>query len=195
MRSGHTVSKHFHAVLHAVCKLHTVLLARLTLITEDCLDPRWKWFKGYLGALDGTFIDVRLPKHEKGRYRTRKGQVAVNVLSVFNPNLQFIYVLSGWEGSAADSHVLRDAIHRDGGLHVSTVIEKLQHVSYVVPFANSLIQNEIPDDLLELEIPDARDSVAEINVECVSTIENNPIWSAWSDDLASAMYAEWLSRA
>ncbi|KAL0392934.1 UNVERIFIED_CONTAM: hypothetical protein Sradi_2516200 [Sesamum radiatum] len=32
--------------------------------------------------------------------------------------MQFIYVLSGWEGSAADSRVLRDAIHRDGGLRV-----------------------------------------------------------------------------
>ncbi|KAL0295556.1 UNVERIFIED_CONTAM: hypothetical protein Sangu_2507300 [Sesamum angustifolium] len=73
---------------------------------------------GCLGALDGTFIDVRVPLHEKGRYRTRKGQVAVNVLGVCNPNMQFIYVLSDWEGSAADSHVLHDAIHRDGGLRV-----------------------------------------------------------------------------
>ncbi|KAL0290075.1 UNVERIFIED_CONTAM: hypothetical protein Sangu_2589800 [Sesamum angustifolium] len=118
MRSGRTVSKHFHSVLHAVCKLHAVLLANLTLITEDCLDLRWKWFKGCLGALDGTFIDVRVQLHEKGRYRTRKRQVAVNGLGVCNPNMQFIYVLSGWEGSAADSRVLRDAIHRDGGLCV-----------------------------------------------------------------------------
>ncbi|KAL0303511.1 UNVERIFIED_CONTAM: hypothetical protein Sradi_6219200 [Sesamum radiatum] len=35
---------------------------------------------GCLGALDGTFIDVRIPEHDKGRYRTRKGQVASNVL-------------------------------------------------------------------------------------------------------------------
>ncbi|KAL8536646.1 hypothetical protein ACS0TY_012007 [Phlomoides rotata] len=30
----------------------------------------------------------------------------------------FVYVLTGWEGSAADSRVLRDAIHRTNGLHV-----------------------------------------------------------------------------
>ncbi|KAL0462450.1 UNVERIFIED_CONTAM: hypothetical protein Slati_0132600, partial [Sesamum latifolium] len=48
----------------------------------------------FFGALDGTFIDVRVPEHEKGRYRTRKGQVAVNVLGVCNPNMQFIYVVS-----------------------------------------------------------------------------------------------------
>ncbi|KAL0405795.1 UNVERIFIED_CONTAM: hypothetical protein Slati_3893400 [Sesamum latifolium] len=118
MRSGRTVSNHFHVVLHAVCKLHTVLLAKPTPIADDCLDPCWKWFKGCLGALDGTFIDVRVAEHEKGRYRTRKGRVAVNVLGVCNPNMQFIYVLSGWEGSATDSRMLRDAIHRDGGLRV-----------------------------------------------------------------------------
>ncbi|KAL0290035.1 UNVERIFIED_CONTAM: hypothetical protein Sradi_7059000, partial [Sesamum radiatum] len=73
IRSGRTVSKHFHVVLHAVCKMHKVLLAKPTPIADDCSDPRWKLFKGCLGALDGTFIDVRVPEHEKGRYRTRKG--------------------------------------------------------------------------------------------------------------------------
>ncbi|KAL0456735.1 UNVERIFIED_CONTAM: hypothetical protein Slati_1012700 [Sesamum latifolium] len=73
---------------------------------------------GCLGALDGTYIDVRVPEHEKGRYRTRKDHCAVNVLGVCNPNLQFIYILIGWEGSAADSRVLRDAIHRLNGLRV-----------------------------------------------------------------------------
>ncbi|KAL0448948.1 UNVERIFIED_CONTAM: hypothetical protein Slati_1451200 [Sesamum latifolium] len=73
---------------------------------------------GCLGALDGTFIDVRVPEQDKGRYRTRKGHVAVNVLGVCNPNMQFIYVLTGWEGSAADSRILRDAINRPTDLRI-----------------------------------------------------------------------------
>ncbi|KAL0383230.1 UNVERIFIED_CONTAM: hypothetical protein Scaly_0610300 [Sesamum calycinum] len=73
---------------------------------------------GCLGALDGTFIGVRVPEYEKRRYRTRKSQVAVDVLCVCNPNMQFIFVLSGWEGSAADNRVLRDAVHRPNGLRV-----------------------------------------------------------------------------
>ncbi|KAL0342629.1 UNVERIFIED_CONTAM: hypothetical protein Scaly_1925500 [Sesamum calycinum] len=77
IRSGRTVSKHFHVVLNAVCKMHKVLLAKPSPIADDCSDPRWKWFK-------------------------------------------FIFVLSGWEGSAADSRVLRDAIHRPNGLTVPT---------------------------------------------------------------------------
>ncbi|KAL0386031.1 UNVERIFIED_CONTAM: hypothetical protein Sradi_2997400 [Sesamum radiatum] len=118
IRSSRIVRKHFHAVLHAVCKMHTILLAKPTPIGDDCNDPRWKWFKGCLGALDGTFIDVRVADHEKGRYLTRKGHVAQNVLGVCNPNMQFNFVLSGCEGSATDSRVLRDAIHRPNGLRV-----------------------------------------------------------------------------
>ncbi|KAL0309141.1 UNVERIFIED_CONTAM: hypothetical protein Sradi_5856400 [Sesamum radiatum] len=49
IRSGRNVSKHFHVVLHAVCKMHQVLLAKPTPIADDCSDPRWKWFK-WLGG-------------------------------------------------------------------------------------------------------------------------------------------------
>lgn len=36
-------------------------------------------------------------------------------------NMNFVYVLSGWEGSAADSRVLRDAISRTQyGFKIST---------------------------------------------------------------------------
>ena len=32
--------------------------------------------------------------------------------------MQFTYVLAGWEGSAADARVLRDALARPNGLNV-----------------------------------------------------------------------------
>ncbi|KAL0355793.1 UNVERIFIED_CONTAM: hypothetical protein Sradi_4026200 [Sesamum radiatum] len=95
-----------------------MFLAKPNPIPNDCLDARWRWFKGCLGALDGTYIDVRVSEEEKARYRTRKGHCVVNVLGVCNPNMQFIYVLTGWEGSVADSRVLRDVIHRPNGLRV-----------------------------------------------------------------------------
>ncbi|KAH6786999.1 nuclease HARBI1-like protein [Perilla frutescens var. hirtella] len=41
-----------------------------------------------------------------------------NVLAAYNFNLQFIYVLSGWEGSAHDSKLLSDALSRRNGLQV-----------------------------------------------------------------------------
>ncbi|TXG73964.1 hypothetical protein EZV62_002543 [Acer yangbiense] len=49
-------------------------------IPNDCTDARWKWFKGCLEALDGTHIKVRVSEKDKPRYRTRKGEVATNVL-------------------------------------------------------------------------------------------------------------------
>ncbi|KAL8479729.1 hypothetical protein ACS0TY_026601 [Phlomoides rotata] len=74
--------------------------------------------QGCLSALDDTYIDVLVPTMDKGRYRNRKGLVSVNVLGVCDTNMRFAYVLTGWEGSAADSRVLLDAIHRPNGLRV-----------------------------------------------------------------------------
>ncbi|CAN1825636.1 Putative nuclease HARBI1, partial [Linum perenne] len=44
----------------------------------------------------------------------------INVLGVCNPEGEFIYCLSGWEGSAHDARVLRDALSRPLGLKVPT---------------------------------------------------------------------------
>ena len=71
-----------------------------------------------LGALDGTYIRVKVPSADKSRYRTRKGDIATNMLGVCTPDLQFVYVLPGWEGSVADGRVIRDAITRRHGLKV-----------------------------------------------------------------------------
>ena len=64
---------------------------------------------------------------ERPRYRTRKGDVATNVLGVCSPDMQFIYVLPGWEGSAADGRVLRDAICRRNGLQVPNGMSNVVH--------------------------------------------------------------------
>lgn len=76
---------------------------------------------GCLGALDGTYVKVLVPISDRPRYRNRKGDITVNVLGVCDQNLKFIYVLTGWEGSAADSRVLRDAITGPTGLKIPTV--------------------------------------------------------------------------
>lgn len=59
-----------------------------------------------------------MPAADRPKYRSRKNEIATNVLGVCSPDMQFIYVLPGWEGSAADSRVLRDAISRPNGLKV-----------------------------------------------------------------------------
>lgn len=59
-----------------------------------------------------------MANEERGRYRTRKGNLAMNVLGVCTPNMEFVFVLPGWEGSAHDGRILRDAISRPNGLKV-----------------------------------------------------------------------------
>ncbi|KAL4021787.1 hypothetical protein IC575_020604 [Cucumis melo] len=104
MRSGETISRHFNMVLLAVIRLHDELLKKPQ---PNCL-----------GALDGTYIKVNVPASDRGRYRTRKGEVATNVLGVCDTKGYFVYVLASWEGSAADSRILRDALSRPNRLKV-----------------------------------------------------------------------------
>ncbi|EOY10236.1 Uncharacterized protein TCM_025594 isoform 2 [Theobroma cacao] len=40
------------------------------------------------------------------------------MLGVCTPDMQFVFVLLGWEGSVADGRVLRDALRRRNGLKV-----------------------------------------------------------------------------
>ncbi|KAG6469953.1 hypothetical protein ZIOFF_070889 [Zingiber officinale] len=83
-RSDETVSRQFHLVLNFVLRLHNILLKKPEPIPENYTDERWKWFKGCLGALDGTYINVNAPIDDNPRNRTRKGEIATNVLGVCN---------------------------------------------------------------------------------------------------------------
>nr|KAJ0213897.1 hypothetical protein LSAT_V11C400227860 [Lactuca sativa] len=95
-RSGETINRYFIRFCYEVIRLHTRLLKKPEPVPDNSTDQRWKWFKNYLGALDGTYIKC---------------------LGLF-PRYKFIYVLTGWEGSAADGIVLRDALLRPHGFKV-----------------------------------------------------------------------------
>jgi hypothetical protein len=51
-------------------------------------------------------------------FHGRKSYASQNVMTVVDFDLQFTYVLAGWEGPAHDALVLRDALERENGLHV-----------------------------------------------------------------------------
>ncbi|KAL8468016.1 hypothetical protein ACS0TY_031313 [Phlomoides rotata] len=72
-KSGHTVSKYFHSVLHTVLKLHSLFLVEPGPVPEDSTDPRRQDSKGCLGVLDGTYTDVHVPIVDQARYRNQKG--------------------------------------------------------------------------------------------------------------------------
>ena len=60
-------------------------------------------FKDCIGALDGTHIALTVLEDDQMHYRGRKGIPTINVLAVCDFDLQFIYILIGWEGSAHDA--------------------------------------------------------------------------------------------
>jgi hypothetical protein len=68
-----------------------------------------RYFRGCIGALDGTHIPAHIPEGQRTAYRNRKGQLSQNVLGACDFDLRFVYVLPGWEGSAADSRVYENA--------------------------------------------------------------------------------------
>ncbi|KAL0540984.1 hypothetical protein IC582_021011 [Cucumis melo] len=72
----------------------------------------------YLGTFDGMYIIVNVPAIDRPTSRTRKGKIATNVLDMCDIKGDFVYVLASWEGFAADSSILRDALARPNGLQV-----------------------------------------------------------------------------
>jgi hypothetical protein len=67
------------------------------------------YFNGCIGALDSTHIPVRVPEARCAAFRNRKGEISQNVLAICTMDMRFMFVLSGWEGSASDAHVFEDA--------------------------------------------------------------------------------------
>ena len=60
--------------------------------------------------MDGTHVSCIPPAHHAERYRNRHANLSHNVLVVVSFDMQFIYILSGVEGSAHDSRVLELAM-------------------------------------------------------------------------------------
>ena len=107
------ISRYFNEVLRGVLSLCHEFIKLPDPLAVQPEDSKWRWFEDCLGALDGTHIDVFVPLADQGRYRNRKQQITTNVLGVCDRHMKFVYVLAGWEGSASDSRVLRDAMSRD----------------------------------------------------------------------------------
>ena len=57
-------------------------------------------------------------RRDNSSFRDRHGNISQNVLAACNFDLEFMYVLAGWERSAHDSKLLNDALSRRNGLKV-----------------------------------------------------------------------------
>uniref|UniRef100_A0A2N9HZJ8 DDE Tnp4 domain-containing protein n=1 Tax=Fagus sylvatica TaxID=28930 RepID=A0A2N9HZJ8_FAGSY len=121
-RSVETIHRYFRVVLKGVFCLYKHVVRLPDNETQpDIRNNRrfYPYFKDCIGAIDGTHIRASVPIEIQGRFRGRKDGTTQNVLAAITFDLKFCYVLAGWEGSAHDSRVLDDALHRSRGLKIS----------------------------------------------------------------------------
>ena len=109
----------FHEVLTALLPLHEALIQQSkedeAISTRIAGDSKYaSYFADCVGALDGTHIDVYISGEPSVPFRNRKGTLSQNVLIVCDFEMMFRFVLPGWEGSAHDVRVLRDAVSQGG---------------------------------------------------------------------------------
>jgi DDE superfamily endonuclease len=64
-----------------------------------------------LGAIDGTYIQCNASAADHDATRNCKGMLSQNCLAACTFDLWFMYFLSGWEGSTANSMLFNGA-HR-----------------------------------------------------------------------------------
>lgn len=84
-------------------------------------NPRfYPYFRPVRGAIDCTHLDAHVSAEDLARYRNRKGRISQNVITACSFDMRFLYVLPGWEGSAADSRIFQDARESDFAVRQGT---------------------------------------------------------------------------
>ncbi|XP_027067686.2 protein ALP1-like [Coffea arabica] len=91
----------------------------------------YPWFKDCIGTIDGTHVLASVPREKHDVFRNRKGTVSQNVLVACDHDMRFVYVRTGWEGSAHDSRVLLDAISNPDVIFLIPPVEKYHAVDAV----------------------------------------------------------------
>lgn len=69
----------------------------------------YPFFEDAIGAMDGTHIKCNPEEEDHAACRNRKGTLTQNCLVACSFDLRFQYVLTGWEGSAADASIYNKA--------------------------------------------------------------------------------------
>jgi hypothetical protein len=123
-RSTETINRTYHKVMRyfllpslfeSFVSLPTTSTPCSTRIEDD--NNFFPFFIDCVGAIDGTHIPILPPTEERVPFRNRKGFLSQNVLAVCDFELRFTMVMSGWEGSVADSTLWLEA-HRIGALNL-----------------------------------------------------------------------------
>ncbi|CAM8937009.1 unnamed protein product [Rhodiola kirilowii] len=116
--SGETISRHFNNVLNAIVRISLELLqpSGSNVSPEDA--RFYPYFKDCVGIVDGMHLPVMVGIDEQGPFRNKSGLISQHVIAACSFDMEFKYVLAGWEGSADDLRVLVSAITRRNKLQV-----------------------------------------------------------------------------
>ena len=78
---------------------------------ERIKDERfWPYFKGAIGAIDGSHILVVVPTKDMVNYACHHGYTSQNVLAVCDFDMRFIFAVAGWPDCAHDTRILNHAL-------------------------------------------------------------------------------------
>ncbi|KAF0740796.1 hypothetical protein Ae201684P_001819 [Aphanomyces euteiches] len=107
--SGETITRHLHALVKSILKLTSTYIQ---IPAENSHVPReihanpkfYPFFEKCRMAVDGTHIPVWVPENMVAPFQGRKG-ITMNVLAACDFDMNFTYVLAGWEGSAGCSQL------------------------------------------------------------------------------------------
>ena len=114
-RSTWTIHMKFHEVLKCLCKLAKENISpRDPTFSSDHEkvkeDRFWPYFKGAIGAIDGSHVPVEVEAEEVVNHTCRHGNTTQNVLAICDFAMRFTFVVAGWPGSAHDTWILNHAL-------------------------------------------------------------------------------------
>jgi hypothetical protein len=116
-RSGDTISRYTNHVLNI---LVAGFYDKYIQNPVDSTPPKiadnpsyFPFFRYCRGAVDGVHIDAFALADDVVRYRDRHGNVSQNVLAACDFDLRFVYIMPGYEGTAADGRLF-DTARRNG---------------------------------------------------------------------------------
>ncbi|XP_029148777.1 uncharacterized protein [Arachis hypogaea] len=203
-RYGETISRYFHKVLRSVLRVQSILFAKADPVSEDCVDPRWKWFKGCLGALDGTYIDVTVPKRSASDSRVLRDAITLHnglKIPIGHRAPQNRLELFNKKYSSARNVIERcfGLLKKKWGILRSPSFYPIRVQSRII-IACCLLQNFIrmnmdvdpkEDATLTPEhIPVGDDTIVDEG-ETIDVVKSSQEWTQWREDLATEMWKIW----
>ncbi|KAL0366857.1 UNVERIFIED_CONTAM: hypothetical protein Sradi_3575800 [Sesamum radiatum] len=181
IRSGRTISKHFHSVLKAVLRLNTILLAKPVLvgmIVKILVGDGLSNVEGFLTPYRGVWYHLK--EWERGSGGLQSPCELFNLRHALARNVierTFRLLITRW------------GILRSPSYYSLKVQNRITNACCLL---HNFVRMEMPNDPLKLEVPDIVNNTVDPKTEFVSIIDTTPACPAWRDELSMDMNHEWL---